>query len=260
MCSWNCEQNIPVDGWKDEEILETRIWLTNYGKSLFADCHKSIVNYLESSTSFKEVVMIKPIKKMVKNKKTGEKRLENFSIPVDYYISDYVSRIINRVKRINRINKKNRLTVRCKDIELTYNEINKLLTQHIDGKIKICRLVYSLSNSNSNASLLNANVIDVINKGLCGNGSKEKAILQEGDTKSLVEAGAGIEGRSIVLCQYNKEIACQADGTNIIINTIEFEILDKRIHRVFSRESWSCHGRWYSYWNSMKRIFRSGVY
>lgn len=254
------EQHIPDDGWKDEETLQTRIWLTDYGKSLFDDSHKGIINYLESNEDFKEVIMTKPVQKKVKDKKTGRVKLENASVPFDYKKTDHVSRKIKRVKSINRIYENQRLTIRCSDKLLTTNEVNKLLIQHLDGKIQIRNLVYSLPKCTSNEYLLNANVIDVINKMLCRSGDKGKVIRREGEANCVNRPKAGIKGCSGTLCQYNKKIDCQTDNENIIINYIEFEILDKRIHRVFSRKNWSLHGRYYAYWNTMKKIFRSGVY
>lgn len=232
------KQHVPVDGWKEEQNLETRIWLTDHGKSLLADCHKDIVNYLECNNNFKEVILNKSIEIKVKDKETGKMKKKKVSVPVPYDNKiDHVSRTIGRVKRFNRIYEEHRLTVRCSDIELAVKEINKLLIHHIDGKIQIRRLVYSLPNSTYNIPLLNTNIIEVINNTSYVSGNKREAIQLEGDSKWLNRPGAGIKGRSIVLCQYNNDMHCQADNENITINNIEFEILDKRIHRVFSREN-----------------------
>jgi len=158
------EQHVPDDGWKEEQNIETRIWLTSYGKSLLADSGKSIVNYLERAENFKEVILNESIEIKVKDKKTGKMKKEKVSVPVAYDKRiDHVSRRISRVKRFNRFYEDHRLMVRCADIELTAKEINKLLIHHLDGKIQIRRLVYSLPNNTYNTPLLNANIIEVIN-------------------------------------------------------------------------------------------------
>lgn len=256
------EQHITDDGWKKDQNLETRIWLTDYGRNLFADSGRCIVNYPESYDNFQEIILNKTVEIKVEDKKTGRLKKENASVPVPYDRRiDHISRMIGRVKRINKIYNKHRLTVRCADIEMSIKEVNKLLIQHIDGKIQIRRLVYTLPYYTSSSSQLNTKAIDVINTNmLCGSGGNGITILQEGSTTCADRPGAGIKGGSVIFYQYNNDMHCQTDAGNLTINNIEFEILDKRIHRVFSRESWSLHGRFYAYWNTMKKIFRKNMY
>lgn len=243
-------------------MLETRIWLTDYGKSLFAESGKDIVNYLEHEDNFQEVILNKTKKVKVKDNKTGKWKTVSVSVPVLYDRRiDHISRKISRVKRINKIYSKHRLTVRFADVEMSIKEFNKLLIQHIDGKIKINRLVYTLPYSTSSSYQLNTKLIDIINTNtLCVNGGNGIDILQEGDTTCADRPGAGIKGGSVIFYQYNNDMHCQIDKDNILINNIEFEVLDRRVHRVFSRNCWSLHGRFYAYWNTMKKIFRSGIY
>lgn len=177
------KQNIPDDGWKEDQCIETRIWLTDYGKSIFSDRSKHIVNYTECDDDFKEVILNKSMEIKVKDKKTGKMKKKKVSVPVPYNKRiDHVSLKIGSVKRNNRIYEDHQLTVRCADIELTVDEINKLLIHHLDGKVQIRSLEYILPICTSNILLLNTNIIEVINNITYGSGDKDIAILREGDT------------------------------------------------------------------------------
>lgn len=258
------EQFIPEDGWKkDGTVLQSRIWLTDVGKQLFIT--NKIRKFIVESQHKQLIIKNRTEKRKILDEH-GKFRNESVCVPVNYKLTEHVIRKIRFVERVNEALNMNHVVVQCDSpIELKIDTVNNLLLSNIKNEIDLEYIDFSTHNNiDKSKLLLNNDLTLYINNTsfdtYC-NTSGSKHTIQDSHTNTT-EAAIWPHykyNNNITICN-NSHMCCQINKDLIGVNKIEFEILNKNLKRIFSRDSWSAHGRFYGFHVNLPKILRKSIY
>lgn len=244
-----------------KEGMESRFALSDYGRCLFSEIKEEAI--------FENLLDHDLIIKTERIAKEGKKN-KFFTRIVKYTESVEIRSQKEFIKKVNKMYQESRLTVKVESE--TYNKVSFIDELYIYRKNNSVKLIE-----------LNCEIVDNLNieqKDRKNNDLRYYTKLNSIEDKSISitdkreSISYGNISDTLSLLIQNHEIYNDFNGVNqrndytgkkgndlLKINKMCFEINKKSMFRVYSRNSWSLHGRWYGGLQvNLPKIYRKNIY
>lgn len=223
----------------------SRMNFTDMGRSLFCSIERPA--RFESMMNHDPIVKTKISEKVITTG-VNKGKIKKYVEIVPYEKTEHILRKERFIKQVNRFYSDLNITVDVTNIELdNIKFLDELYLNYINNNIDISLLdidIVSNCNKSLNTKLHSIDKLNKINSNIQEE-DKRKEGKREGRERELLSLLMGI---SEIGCD-NSKLWCQSSSgyvdDNLIINKLKLTIKKKSLHRVYSRNSWSLHGRWY---------------
>lgn len=273
----------------NQENNQSRIQFTELGYNRFMNIQSSL--YINEEKKYNDLIVMKDRFDIQVETHNDKQKKKTISKSIPYEITDHVRVKIKNIKRINDKYETTKLSVKVSNFSLNDQEFtNNLLCYHLSKSINIKHiflnskdliplylnkqiLKYYVKNYNlilKNTSLyLNTN-LKTVNNSLNNINTNSTpftnySIKDISNSSSLFPFYKSPPSRRYLmekdeLVRSNEEMHCQKIDNWFTFNELEFDILNLDLHRVFSRNSQSRHGRFYSFYTNFPKKLRQYFY
>ncbi len=242
---------------------ESRMKLSNKGKSLFSKIENTVFESIKDHE-----LIIKTDRVAIATKRGTKYKIKN----IIYNESVEIRRKKLFIKKINEIYNNAKLIVNANNIIIDNSSfLDELFLYSRNNSLSLSFLNCELRNNDQDRRYTFIKYLDKLN-------NIDNKLISVSDKRVWRREGEGI-GNTLSLLMldcdsYNEYARLQLQqsiengervknkGDDFLkINKIKFEINKKYLFRVFSRNSWLKHGRWYgALWTNLPKVLRKNIY